>query len=74
MFRCPAPVGRASQAPEEVLLSKIERSEKVFATEEEAQEFATKWRRDMWAYDGSTTVYQQDGQWIVYMRYRDSCD
>lgn len=55
-------------------MARLERSEKVFVTEEEAQEFAAKWRRDMWAYDGSTQVYERDGQWVVVMTNRDSCD
>lgn len=55
-------------------MSKEMTDQKAFATEEDAREFAATYRKDMWAYDGSTTVYQQGDQWIVYMRYRDSCD
>lgn len=55
-------------------MSNIERSEKVFATEDEAVAFAKKWRADMWAYDGSANVYQCGDQWIVAMTNRDSCD
>lgn len=52
---------------------KVER-ERAFETQEDATAFADKWRQDMWAYDGSTQVYQRDGQWIVATAYRDSCD
>jgi hypothetical protein len=55
-------------------MAKLERSEKVFATEEEAHAFATEWRQKMWGYDGSTQVYQRDGQWVVVMTNWDSCD
>lgn len=55
-------------------MSRVERSEKVFASEEEARSFATKWEKDMWAYDGFASVYQRDGQWVVALSSRDSCD
>lgn len=48
--------------------------ERTFETQEAATAFADKWRKDMWAYDGSTQVYQRDGQWVVAMSSRDSCD
>lgn len=55
-------------------MSRKETRERVFAAEDEASAFAAKWRKDMWAYDGSTQVYQRDGQWVVEMTSRDSCD
>ena len=55
-------------------MSRKETQERVFENKAEAVAFADKWRQDMWAYDGSTQVYERDGQWIVYMSSRDSCD
>lgn len=55
-------------------MSREKTDQKAFATERDATEFAAAYRKDMWAYDGSTQVYQQGDQWIVVMRYRDSCD
>lgn len=55
-------------------MSNLKRDQKAFATKQDAEDFAAAYRKDMWAYDGSTNVYQQGDQWIVAMTYRDSCD
>jgi hypothetical protein len=53
-----------------------DRSEKVFASEEEAQSYALQYRRDYWAYDPIIRVYQRktDGKWIADIDQRSSCD
>ncbi len=55
-------------------MSRLERDQRVFATEQEARAYAADFDKRMWAYDGLSRVYQRGDQWIVDTTCRDSCD
>ena len=48
--------------------------QKVFATGEEAHDFAITYSRDMWGYDPLIRVSSVEGQWIVDITRCASCD